>query len=172
MDFLRKYRTGQELGGCYLLGGLGTSPSLPSMPQSVARNTKRNQVLHCIATQLTPRFQTMYLQILCGTALLAPPTISFQDQLSEDWVLFRVRFDPVLLLPQTHQVRPIYRSVPSIRAAVSRAFSTTPAAPAAGEGTIDGSALRPGHLTSHLRTHSGTSLDTSRRPGWAQTQSG
>ena len=51
----------------------------------------------------------MHLQILYGTTLLAPPTISFQHQISDEWVLFRVQFDPALLLPQTRQACPIYR---------------------------------------------------------------
>jgi len=46
---------------------------LSSMPLSVTRITKRNQVLHYIAIKLAPGFQMTYLQ-LRRTALLTPPT--------------------------------------------------------------------------------------------------
>ncbi len=81
------------------------------MPLSVARNTKRNQVLHFIATELASRFQVMYLQIVRGAALLTTPAISLQYQLSYQLVFRRIQFDPRLLLSQTHQVHSIYRLV-------------------------------------------------------------
>jgi hypothetical protein len=61
VDFLKEYRIGEELRGCYFLEGLGGWSYSPSVPLSVTRNTQGNQVLHCIATKLTLGFQVMYL---------------------------------------------------------------------------------------------------------------
>jgi len=60
--------------------------------------TKRNQVLHHVAAELASAFYVMDLQAFHGTALLAPPAISFQDPDSEFLVLFRAQFKPRLLL--------------------------------------------------------------------------
>jgi hypothetical protein len=49
----------------------------------VANDTERNQVVNYIAAKLAPRFQVMYLQVLHGTAGLAPPTISFKYAVSK-----------------------------------------------------------------------------------------
>jgi hypothetical protein len=61
-------------------------------------DAKRNQVVHHIAAEPTPGFHVMDLQAFHGTALLAPPTVSFQDPVSDNSVFFRVQFDPGLLL--------------------------------------------------------------------------
>ena len=45
----------------------------------------------------------MNLQILEGSAILAPPTVSFQDQISYHRVLFRAQLNPRLSLPETHR---------------------------------------------------------------------
>jgi len=62
----------------------------PSMHPSVTDNAKRNQVVHHIATQLTPGFHVMDLQVFHGTALLAAPTISLQHSPSKDDVIFGI----------------------------------------------------------------------------------
>jgi hypothetical protein len=48
------------------------------VPHFVASGAQRNQVGRHIITKAAPKFQMMNLQILEGTALLAPPIISFQ----------------------------------------------------------------------------------------------
>jgi len=65
---------------------------------AVTTNAERNQVVHHIGTELTPAFHVMDLQAFHGTALLAPPAISFQDSLSEYCVIFQTQFEPGLLL--------------------------------------------------------------------------
>ena len=70
----------------------------PSVTFAVAADAKRNQVMHYIATELAPAFHVMDLQAFHGTALLAPPTISFQDLVSDYSVFFRVQLEPRLLL--------------------------------------------------------------------------
>jgi len=65
---------------------------------AMTTDAKRNQVVHHVATELAPAFYVMDLQAFHGTALLAPPTISFQDPVSNYCVLFRVQFEPGLLL--------------------------------------------------------------------------
>jgi len=64
----------------------------------VTTNAQHDQVVHHIATWLAPTFYVMNLQVFHGTALLAPPTISFQDPVSDNSVFFRVQFEPGLLL--------------------------------------------------------------------------
>jgi hypothetical protein len=60
------------------------------MHPSVANNAKRNQVVHHIATQLTPGFHVMNLQVFHGTAPLAAPTIPLQHSLSKEDVIFGI----------------------------------------------------------------------------------
>jgi hypothetical protein len=60
------------------------------MHPSMANNAKRNQVLHHIATQLTPGFHVMDLQIFRGTALLTAPTIPLQHAFSKEDVIFGI----------------------------------------------------------------------------------
>jgi hypothetical protein len=76
----------------------------PSMTFAVTTNAKRNQVVHHIATELAPAFHVMDLQASHGTALLAPPAISFQYPVSNDGVFFRVQLEPRLLLTYTHRI--------------------------------------------------------------------
>jgi hypothetical protein len=59
----------------------------PAVTLAVTTDAKRDQVVHHIATELAPRFYVMDLQAFHGTALLAPPAISFQRSLSDN--LFR-----------------------------------------------------------------------------------
>jgi hypothetical protein len=54
--------------------------------------------VHHIAAELAPGFQMMDLQALRGTAVLAPPTISFQHLISDHGVFFRRELEPGLLL--------------------------------------------------------------------------
>lgn len=60
------------------------------MHSSVASNAKRNQVVHHIATQLTPGLHVMDLQVFYGTALLTAPTIPLQHSLSKEDVIFGI----------------------------------------------------------------------------------
>ncbi len=60
----------------------------PSVTFAMTTDAKRDQVVHHIATQPAPGFLVMDLQALHGTALLTPPTISFQNPESEFRVLF------------------------------------------------------------------------------------
>jgi hypothetical protein len=57
-----------------------------------------NQILRHIPAKLAPALYVVNLQILRGTAVLAPPTISFQHQVSDHSVFFRVQFESWLLL--------------------------------------------------------------------------
>ena len=70
----------------------------PSMTFAVTIDAKRNQVVHDIVTELAPAFYVMDFQAFHGTALLTPPTISFQNPESEFRVLFLTQFKPGLLL--------------------------------------------------------------------------
>ncbi len=70
----------------------------PSVTFAVTTDAKRDQVVHHIATELAPAFYVMDLQAVHGTALLTPPTISFQDPASGYSVFFRVQLGPGLLL--------------------------------------------------------------------------
>ncbi len=55
--------------------------------------TERNQIMHHIATELAPPFYVMDLQAFHGTALLAPPTISFEHACPDDCVFFQIQFE-------------------------------------------------------------------------------
>ena len=74
------------------------------MHASMANNAKRNQVVHHIATQLTPVFHVMDLQVCHGTALLAAPTIPFQHSLSKEDVIFGIQFQPRSFPARTYRV--------------------------------------------------------------------
>jgi hypothetical protein len=65
-----------------------------SVTFAVTTDAKRNQVGHHIATELAPAFYVMDLQSFHGTALLAPPAISFEHACPDDRVLFRIQFEP------------------------------------------------------------------------------
>ena len=56
-------------------------------------DAKRNQVMHNIVTELAPAFYVMDLQAFHGTALLAPPAISFEHACPNDGVFFRIQFE-------------------------------------------------------------------------------
>jgi hypothetical protein len=71
----------------------------------MAAGAERNQVLRDIPAKLAPGLHVVNLQILRGTAVLAPPTISFQDLVSGHSVFFRVQFESWLPLAYTHQIR-------------------------------------------------------------------
>ncbi len=60
---------------------------------AMTTRAKRYQVLHDIVTELAPAFYVMDFQAFHGTALLAPPTISFQHLVSDHRVFFRVQFE-------------------------------------------------------------------------------
>jgi len=74
------------------------------MTFAVTTDAKRDQVVHHIITEPAPRVHVMDLQAFHGTALLTPPTISFQDSDSEFRVLFRAHFDPGPLLTETRRI--------------------------------------------------------------------
>jgi hypothetical protein len=64
------------------------------MHPSVANDAERNQVVHYIATQLTPVFHVMDLQVFHGAALLTSPTIPLQHSLSKEDVIFGIYSEP------------------------------------------------------------------------------
>jgi hypothetical protein len=64
------------------------------MHPSVASNAICNQGVHHIASQLTPVFHGMDLQISHGTALLAAPTIPLQRWLSKEDLIFGIKSHP------------------------------------------------------------------------------
>src|SRR5438105_9197919 len=49
----------------------------PSVTFAVTTGAKCNQVLHHVTAELASAFYVMELQVLYGTAFLAPPAISF-----------------------------------------------------------------------------------------------
>ena len=61
------------------------------MPVSVAFNTKRNQIFRCIMAEFASGIQMMDFQHLCGTAILASPSISIQDLDFERFVALRIQ---------------------------------------------------------------------------------
>ncbi len=63
------------------------------MPLAVTADAKRNQVVHHVATELAPAFYVMDLQASYGTALLAPPAVSFEHACPDDCVFFRIQFE-------------------------------------------------------------------------------
>ncbi len=56
-------------------------------------DAKRYQVVHDIVTELTPGFHVMDVQTFHGTALLAPPAISFEHAGPDDCIFFRIQFE-------------------------------------------------------------------------------
>ena len=64
-----------------------------------------NQVRHHIATQLTPAFHVMDVQVFHGAALLTSPAISFEHAFPDDCILFRIQFEPRLLLAERRRIR-------------------------------------------------------------------
>jgi hypothetical protein len=64
----------------------------------VTTSAKSDQVVRHVPAKLVPGLYVMNLQILYGTAVLAPPAISFQNLVSDHRVFFRVQFESWLLL--------------------------------------------------------------------------
>src|SRR5947209_15606136 len=60
----------------------------PSVTFAVTTHAKCNQVVHHIITEPAPGFHVMDLQAFHGTALLAPPAISFEHACTDDRVSF------------------------------------------------------------------------------------
>ena len=81
------------------LRGVSLFLPAPSMTFPVTTDAKRNQVMHHIATELAPAFHVMDLQPFHGTALLTPPTISFEHADSYHCILFWIQFEPRSPLP-------------------------------------------------------------------------
>jgi hypothetical protein len=71
----------------------------------MAAATECNQVVHHVAAQFAPGFYMMDLQVFHGTALLTPPTISFQDLVSDHYIAFRVQLEPGSFFAYTHRIR-------------------------------------------------------------------
>jgi hypothetical protein len=71
---------------------------------SVTTGAQRNQIVRHVPTQLAPMLHVMNLQVLCGTAVLTPPTVSFQHLLSDQVVFFGVQFESWLFLTQAHRI--------------------------------------------------------------------
>ena len=53
-------------------------------------DAKCNQVVYHIVTESAPGFHVMDLQAFHGTALLAAPAISFEDECPQDRVRLRI----------------------------------------------------------------------------------
>ena len=70
----------------------------PSMAFAMTTDAECYQVVHHIATELAPAFHVMDLQTFHGTALLAPPAISFEHARPDDCVFFRIQFESRLFL--------------------------------------------------------------------------
>lgn len=66
---------------------------------------ERDQVVHHVPSKVTPRLHVMNLQVLHGTAVLAPPSVSFHHLISDHRVLFRVQLESWLPLAETHRIR-------------------------------------------------------------------
>ncbi len=77
---------------------------VPSVAFAVTSDAKRDQVVHHIATELTPPFHVMDLQAFHGTALLTPPAISLEHACPDDCVLFRIQFDSRSFPMWTHGI--------------------------------------------------------------------
>src|SRR5260370_5095525 len=70
----------------------------PVVTFSVITDTKCNQIVRHITAKFAPGLHVMNLQVLRGTAVLAPPTISLQYLVSDHEVFLRREFEPGLLL--------------------------------------------------------------------------
>jgi hypothetical protein len=62
-----------------------------SMALRVTANAKSNQVVRHIAAELAPPFHMMDLQVLHGTAVLTPPSVSFENVSSKDCIFFGIQ---------------------------------------------------------------------------------
>jgi hypothetical protein len=73
--------------------GVSSFLPAPAVTFAVTTDAERDQVVHHIASELAPAFYVMDLQAFYGTALLAPPAISFEHACPNDCVLFRIQFE-------------------------------------------------------------------------------
>ena len=71
------------------------------MPAFVTGNAKRNEIFPRIVAELTPGVQMMDFQHLCGTAILASPSIPVQDLNFERFVALRIQPYSGLFLSQS-----------------------------------------------------------------------
>ncbi len=71
----------------------------PSVTFAVTTHAKRYQVVHDVATEPASGFHMMNLQTFHGTALLAPPAISFEHACPDDCVFFWIQFESRSFLP-------------------------------------------------------------------------
>jgi hypothetical protein len=78
----------------------------PAVTLAVTTDAKRNQVVHHIVTEPAPGFYMMDFQASHGTALLAPPAISFEHACPEDRIIFRLQFESGLFPGQIRRIRP------------------------------------------------------------------
>jgi len=65
----------------------------PSVTFAVTTHAKRYQVVYDGATESASGFHIMNLQTFHGTALLAPPAISFEHACPDDCVFFWIQFE-------------------------------------------------------------------------------
>jgi hypothetical protein len=64
-----------------------------TMTFSVTIGAECNQILHYIPAESASRLDVVNLQVFHSTAVLAPPTISFQHLFANHGVFFRAQFD-------------------------------------------------------------------------------
>src|SRR5947209_6804194 len=76
----------------------------PSVTFAVTTHAKRYQVVHDVATELALGFHVMNVQAFHGTALLAPPAISFEHACPEDCVSFGIQFESRSFLSWTRRI--------------------------------------------------------------------
>lgn len=57
--------------------------SLSAVFQLMADRTKCDHVVECIVAQLAPFYLMVYLQVLGGTAVLAPPPVAFEHLVTQ-----------------------------------------------------------------------------------------
>src|SRR5713226_4628875 len=90
-------KVGFAVLGCAQGAAIGkeTELFLPALSVTFAVTTdaKSYQVVHHIVTEPAPTFYVMDLQAYHGTALLAPPAISFEHACPDDCVFFRIQFE-------------------------------------------------------------------------------
>ncbi len=76
---------------------------MPSVAVLVTRAAQSYQVVRHIVTELAPPFHMMDLQVVHGTAVLAPPTVSFENVSSKDCIFFGIQLESVA--PRTVRTR-------------------------------------------------------------------
>ena len=75
------------------------------MTLSMAACAERYQILDHVSAKATSRHHVMNVQVLQGTAVLASPTVSFQDLFTKDAIFFRFQFESRLPMAQVHRIR-------------------------------------------------------------------